>query len=218
MKYKVQAVIFDFDGVIIDSGLDIANAVKHTLKRFSRPVLTTDEIISYTGHGSEFLIRKSFQDCSDDLIMQALPAYNKYYLENALIETRLYPHVKETLGLLKGHPGYKIALVTNKPEDIAYRILAGLDIEDYFDAILGPESVKNMKPDPEGIRQVLAAFQITPNNAVMVGDSHTDIEAGRNAGTYTCGVSYGLGNTEELIQSGPDFIINDMSQLLEHLV
>lgn len=217
MKYKVDAVIFDFDGVIIDSGTDIAHAVQHTLQKFNRPVLTADEIISYTGHGAEYLIRQSFKGCSEELIMEALPAYKKYYLENALIETTLYPHVKQTLEVIKRKMHYKIALVTNKPENIARKILAGLDIADYFDAVLGPESVEKMKPDPEGIGKVLAAFKIAPQNAIMVGDSHTDVEAGKRAGTYTCGITGGLGNKEELIESNPDFLIDDMLQLLEHL-
>lgn len=216
MKCKVKTVIFDFDGVIIDSGADIANAVKHTLNVFRRPVLPMSEIISYVGHGAEYLIRKSFQGSSEELIKQALPAYRKHYLENALIETRLYSNVEETLDVIKEHI-HKIALITNKPEDIAEIILAGLDIKDYFDIVLGPESVIKMKPDPEGIRRVLATFGIAPKNAIMVGDSHTDIEAGKSAGTNTCGVTYGLGNRKELIQSAPDFLISDMAQLLEHI-
>lgn len=217
MKYKVDAVIFDFDGVIIDSGADIAHAVQHTLQKFNRPVLAVDQIIIYTGHGAEYLVRQSFKGSSEELILEALPAYTKYYLENALVETTLYPHVKQALEVIKRNMDHKIALVTNKPENIARKILAGLDIADYFDAVLGPESVKKMKPDPEGIGKVLAAFRIAPKNAIMVGDSHTDVEAGKSAGTYTCGITGGLGNKAELIASIPDFLIDDMAQLLEHL-
>lgn len=218
MRYKVDAVIFDFDGVIIDSGADIASAINHTLKMFKQLTLSKSQIVSYTGHGSEVLIRKCFKNCSEELIIQALSAYNKHYLENALIETELYPNVKQTLEVLKRQMRCKIALVTNKPEHIAHRILKGLKISDYFDAALGPESVKKMKPDPEGILKVLDSFQVTPQKAIMVGDSHTDIEAGKSAGIYTCGVTYGFGDNAELIQSGPDFLINDMARLLEHLV
>lgn len=217
MKYKLNAVIFDFDGVIIDSGADIINAVQHTLKQFQQPVLPTNQIISYVGHGAEYLIRRSFPDCNEGLVMQALQAYRKYYLENALIETKLYINVETALQVIKKEMGCRIALVTNKPEDIANRILAGLNIKDYFDLVLGPESVNEMKPDPEGIIKVLSAFGIHARNAIMVGDSHTDIEAGKSAGTNTCGVTYGFGNREELIQSAPDFLISDMAQLLDYI-
>lgn len=213
MKYQVDAVIFDFDGVIIDSGTDIAHAVQHTLKLFDRPVLSKSEIISYVGHGAEVLIRRSFKGCSEEVIQQVIPVYKKYYLENSLVDTKLYNHVKETLEFIKKPMNKKIAMVTNKPEDIAARILKGLGIGEYFDLVVGPESVKKMKPDPEGIIKVLNTFGIAAENAIMAGDSHTDVEAGKNAGTVTCGVTYGLGATEELIQSSPDFLIDKMSSL-----
>lgn len=218
MKYQVDAVIFDCDGVIINSGADIAAGVQYTLQLFNRPVLSRDEIISYVGHGAEVLIRKSFKDCSEALINEATPIYKKYYLENALIETTLYDHVAETLDYIKSHMGdKKIALVTNKPENIAQKILDGLGIREYFDLVVGPESVKEMKPDPEGIIKVLKKFGIAAEKTIMVGDSHTDVEAGKSAGTITCGVSYGLGDTDELIQSLPDFLISNMANLLKYI-
>jgi phosphoglycolate phosphatase len=218
MILEVNAVIFDFDGVIINSGADIANAAQYTLKYFKKTVLTKDEIISYVGHGAEILIRRCFKECSEEVILQAIPFYKKYFLNNALIETKLYPNVKETLKVIKEKwKDKKIALVTNKPEDISKKILAGLDIRQFFDLILGPESVKEIKPDPEGIRKVLDTFGIAAERAIMEGDSYVDIQAGRNAGTKTCGVMYGLGNKEELLESTPDLYISDMIQLLEHI-
>jgi phosphoglycolate phosphatase len=218
MKFKVNVVIFDFDGVIIDSGADIASAAQHTLKVFNRPVLSKEEIISYVGHGAEVLIRRCFKDCNKEIIEQAIPFYKKYYLDNALIETTLYPNVKEMLKVIKGQgEDKKIALVTNKPEEISKKILAGLGIRQFFDLILGPESVKKIKPDPEGISKVLDTFGIAAEKAIMVGDSYVDVQAGKNAGTNTCGVTYGLGNKEALTESAPDFYISDMSQLLDHI-
>ncbi|MDD3364092.1 MAG: HAD-IA family hydrolase, partial [Syntrophomonas sp.] len=87
----------------------------------------------------------------------------------------------------------------------------------YFDLIVGPESVNKMKPDPEGIIKVLNAFGRDVEQAIMIGDTYIDIEAGRRAGTKTCGASYGLGNKEELIKSRPDFIISDISELLNYV-
>ncbi len=218
MKYPVNLIIFDFDGVIINSGQDIASAAQHVLKLFDRPVLSQEEIISYVGHGVQYLIRNCFKGCDDDFIEQVIPIYRKHYFENAVVETRLYKHVEETLEYIKktGEDN-KIALVTNKPEDLSDKILDLLEVKQYFDVVVGPESVKKMKPDPEGILQVLEQFKISPRQAIMVGDSHVDIEAGKNAGTITCGVTYGLGDREELIKSSPDILINDMAELLTHI-
>ena len=215
MESELNVLIFDLDGVIINSGADIANAVNHTRKLFGRSLLSNDEIIGYVGHGAEALIRSSFRGCSEDLINKALPLYLQYYLDNALIETSLYPNVKETLEDLKWRrEDKKIALVTNKPEAIAERILVGLGVRQYFDLIVGPESVMKMKPDPEGIIKVLNTLGRSPEQAVMIGDSHTDIEAGKRAGTKTCGAAYGLGNKEELIKSNPDFVINNINEVI----
>jgi len=218
MKYPVNLIIFDFDGVIINSGQDIASAAQHVLKLFDQPVLSQEEIISYVGHGVQYLIKNCFKGCDDDFVEQVIPVYRKHYLKNAVVKTRLYEHVEETLKYIKkSGEDNKIALVTNKPEDLTYKILEVLGVKPYFDMVVGPESVKKMKPDPEGILQVLEQFKIPPQQAVMVGDSHVDIEAGKNVGTITCGVTYGLGDREELIKSSPDILINDLAELLEHI-
>lgn len=214
MKTDVNVIIFDLDGVIINSATDIANAVLYALKYFNRPLLPKDEIISYVGRGAENLVRKSFKECGDDIIRKAMPIYLDYYLNNCIVETRLYSHVQETLEYLKDK---KIALVTNKPEDLSRKILAGLKVNEYFDLVVGPESVKKMKPDPEGLLKVLAAFDEHTGKAIMVGDSYTDVEAGKKAGIYTCGAAYGLGSVDELIKSSPDFVISDIIELTDIL-
>lgn len=215
MKFYVDLIVFDFDGVIIDSARDIANAVQHVLGLFNQPILSREEIISHVGHGAEYLIRRCFNGCSEDIIRQALPIYRKHYLENAVVETRLYDNVESTLKNIKTPElNKKTALVTNKPEDVARRILAVLGVGEYFDMVVGPESVTEMKPDPEGILKVLDSFEIPAQRAIMVGDSHVDIEAGKNAGAITCGVTYGMGNREELFNSAPDIIINNLASLL----
>lgn len=213
-KLEVSVIIFDFDGVIVDSGKDIANAVIYTLKHFNRPLLPKEEIISYVGRGVENLIRRSFKDSNEDIIAQAIPVYREYYLRNCVVETKLYSNVKETLEFFAEK---KLALVTNKPEDMTRRILDAFGIEKYFKLIVGPESVKKMKPDPEGIQKVLDLFDERPEKAIMVGDSYTDILAGKKAHTYTCGVTYGIGSTKELIEAGPNFVFDDIIKLTETL-
>jgi phosphoglycolate phosphatase len=187
MKSGINVIIFDFDGVIINSGADIANAVNYALRHFDRPLLPKDEIIA-----------------------NAMPVYREYYLENCIIETVLYENVKETLEFFKDK---KIGLVTNKPENLTFKILEELGIREYFKIVIGPESVKKLKPDPEGLLKVIDAFGEEPAKAIMVGDSYTDVEAGRGAGTYTCGVTYGLGSSVELVNASPDFVIDDIIQL-----
>jgi phosphoglycolate phosphatase len=210
MKLKISAIVFDFDGVIVDSGADIANAVSETLKAFNQPLLSKEEIIKNVGRGAEYLIRSCIKDCSEELFIEAYPYYRKYYLENCILETRLYDNLEETLDYFKDK---KLAVFTNKPEELTRKILEGLGVMKYFKLLVGPESVENLKPHPEGLLKILEAFGEEPQNAIMIGDTYTDVEVGKKAGTHTCGVTYGLGGTEELINVKPDFIIDNIRKL-----
>ncbi|MCX7922516.1 MAG: HAD-IA family hydrolase [Clostridia bacterium] len=214
MKKDVSIIIFDFDGVIVDSGRDIANAVNYALRYFGRRELAYEQLISYVGRGVEHLIGKSFEGGSDEIIKKAIPVYKNYYLENCIKESVLYPDVKEILEYFRDK---KIALVTNKPEDLTLKILDGMGVRQYFNMVVGPESVSKMKPNPEGLLKVIGYFGEEAGRTIMVGDSYTDIEAGKNAGTYTCGVTYGLGDVNALTKSGPDFIVDDIKGLTEFI-
>jgi phosphoglycolate phosphatase-like HAD superfamily hydrolase len=88
-----------------------------------------------------------------------------------------------------------------------------LGVEKRFDAILGGDSGPEKKPHPALLYSVLEQFQITPANALMIGDGDTDVEAGQRAGVVTCGVTYGLGDKNDLIAAKPEFLIDDLGQL-----
>lgn len=217
MQLCLDLIILDFDGVVIDSAGDICAAVNHTRALFSLPALSLPTIMNYIGDGVKALIERSFAGSDPETTDKALTLYREYYRAHLLDETRLYPHVECTLETLS-KLGKKIALVTNKSESLAELILTGLGVKTYFDLIVGPESVTLMKPDPQGIIKVLEAFRNPARRAIMVGDTHTDIEAGRRAGTWTGAARYGLGDKEALIKSQPDIIIDDLSELLEYLI
>lgn len=213
MQLNVDLIILDLDGVVIDSAADITTAVNHARKLLDLPALSTVNIINNIGDGVRALIERSFPDQTPALVETALALYREYYRAHLLDATRLYPHVKTTLQVLH-QAGKRIALVTNKSEPLADLILNGLGVRDYFDLIVGPESVQRMKPDPQGINKVLDHLCIPSRQAVMVGDTHTDIEAGQRAGVWTCAARYGLGDQGKLLQSQPDLIIDDLGQLL----
>ncbi len=216
MKLLLDLIILDFDGVIIDSGADITAAVNHTRSLFDLPSLPGTTVIEYIGDGVRALIERSFKGSPPEILERALSLYREYYRLHALDETRLYPHVRTTLKALHGK-GKRIALVTNKSEPLAELILTGLEVRSYFDLVVGPESVQRMKPDPEGVIKVLDEFQTAARCAIMVGDTDSDIEAGRRAGTWTCAARYGLGDKENLLESQPDLIIDDIAELLAHI-
>ncbi len=215
MKIEIDAIIFDLDGVLIDSGEDIANAVIHAISDLNTKRHTKQEIISFIGSGVEQLIRKAFDGCDDDTIFKAIKIYREYYIENCTVNTHLYSNVKDTL---KYFETKKIAVLTNKLEDQSIKILEKLDIKKYMNLVYGPDSVPNMKPSPDGIFKILKEFDVKPNRAIMIGDSDTDIIAGKRAGVNTCGVTFGLGSLLDLKNEKPEFLIDNMIELKENII
>ena len=106
--------------------------------------------------------------------------------------------------------------MSNKLYRFTVAVLKGLEIESCFDTVLGGDSGFQKKPDPDILNEVLGTFGVKPEMALMIGDGSPDIEAGKRAGVYTCGVTYGLGIKEELIEAKPDILIDDLKQLTEH--
>ena len=216
MGMGIDAVILDFDGVIADTGKDIAGAVNHTLARFGMGALDYGSIIRHVGHGARSLVANCAGVHGKDSLDAMLAVYKEYYLEHYADETTLYPGVAEFLALLAGR-GVPAAVVTNKPGDITAKILRKFGILGSFGALVSPESVSRMKPHPEGLLAALGMLGKDPGGALMVGDSAGDIEAGKRAGTSTCGVLYGLGDVGELLRAGPDFTVDAIMSIAGHI-
>ena len=212
MQWKVQAVIFDLDGVLIDSGMDIANAVNFTLQTLGRPTLPSAQIIGYIGPGIEGIWRQCLGADAEQLLSVALPIYKARYREYCVVETTFYPGIPETLSQLKSR-GKTMAVATNKPEVFTRRILEGLDLAHYFDVVVGAESVQRKKPDPEAIQLIFAKLGVPSETTLVVGDASTDIQAAKAAKTMSCGVTYGYGSRQEILEAYPDFVIDRAEQL-----
>ncbi len=219
MKRDIELIIFDLDGTLIDSKVDIANGVNFTLRKLNLKEVTDKLIYTYVGNGVEPLIRlalersegKAVKSTGGSGIEKALDIFRAYYLEHLLDNTVLYPNV---MGIIKKLPEIKKAVVSNKTERFVKKILEGLAIDKFFEIALGGDSLKNKKPHPDTINLVMEKLGVSPKKTLIVGDSAVDIECGKRAGTYTCGVSYGYRDKKELIEAGADWIIDDMNELM----
>lgn len=211
---KVDVVIYDFDGVIIDSAAGIANAVQATQRHFGTRVMDIPEIVSFVGNGAKYLIDGCLVELSEDDRKTALVWYKKYYHENCMFGTSLYPTVKETLEFFynKGVPQF---IVSNKPEPITRKIVAELNAEKYFYGMYGPESLKKMKPDPEGLLKCMESCG--RHKGIMAGDSYTDIIAGKKAGIHTCGALYGMGDVDKLKAENADIYVESLGEMLNYI-
>jgi phosphoglycolate phosphatase len=211
---EVRALIFDLDGTLIDSKLDLALAVNAALAEMGRGPLPHDQIFGYIGQGAPSLIARSLGDgATEDECRRGLEFFIQYYSIHKLDNTAAYPGVRETLDALSGMP---MAVLTNKPVGASRGILRGLGLADHFQIIYGGNSFERKKPDPMGVETILREFSATPAQVMVVGDSEIDVQTARNAGTWICGVTYGFGS-HRLAEFPPDLLVDSLTQLLPHL-
>jgi len=211
---NVRALIFDLDGTLIDSKLDLALAVNATLAYTGRKALEHERIYGYVGDGAPMLVRRALGlGATDQEVEQGLQYFLSYYRAHMLDNTVTYPGVRDGLEMLKGHP---MAVLTNKPVRFSQGILDGLGIAHCFRYVYGGNSFPTKKPDPEGVNVLLRDLAVRPFEAMMIGDSEVDVRTARNAGTWVCGVSYGLG-TEGLRIHPPDILLDSLAELPAYL-
>jgi phosphoglycolate phosphatase len=187
----VRALIFDLDGTLIDSKLDLIHSVNAMLRERKRPQLAAETISGYVGHGAPQLVARALGGtATEEELKHALQFFLGYYEEHKMDNTSAYPGVADTLAQLSHLP---MAVLTNKPERISVRILNSLGLAKYFRAIYGGNSFESKKPDPFGANKILQEFGILARDALIIGDSEVDIQTARNAGTQAAAVNYGFG-------------------------
>jgi phosphoglycolate phosphatase len=207
---QMELLVFDLDGTLVDSELDLANSVNATLEKIGRKPLRVELIASYIGQGVTVLISRALGgDAPPELVERATEIFLKHYREHMLDNTATYPGVREALAELDGR---KMAILTNKPVNFSRAMLAGLGLAERFLRIYGGNSFENKKPDPIGLHRLMEETQAPASRTLMIGDSISDVLAGRNAGVWTCGVNYGFG-APTLDEAPPDIRIDDLREL-----
>jgi phosphoglycolate phosphatase len=213
MKRAVDLVMFDLDGTLADTGRDLADAVNFTRAQFNLATWPDVAVLAHVGRGVEHLLRHAVPEKSRESFGEVLQIFLERYENHLLDATVLYPNVHEALEYFRDK---RRAVVSNKLYRLTVAVLRGLGIEDCFDIILGGDSAAYKKPHPALLQQALARFQLPAQRSLMIGDGGVDIEAGKQAGVLTCGVTYGLGQKEDVVAANPDFIIHHLSEIPRH--
>ncbi len=217
--HKIKLVIFDLDGTLIDSRLDLVHSVNAALRHIGHAELPEHVIASYVGDGAPVLIQRALggEKIDEAVVRKGLEFFLSYYREHKLDHTTVYPGVSEALAAIQrstnGSPR-KLAVLTNKPVIPSKAIVEALGLAPYFLQVYGGNSFQTKKPDPEGARKLLQETGVHPDQAVIVGDSHTDIETGHNAGLWTIGVTYGFA-PQTLEDASPDVVIDHPQELAQ---
>jgi len=223
--HRVRLLVFDLDGTLIDSRLDLMHSVNAMLRHIGRPDLDGDVIASYVGDGAPALVRRALENTDDEALLRAaLEYFLAYYRLHKLDHTTVYEGIPETLAGLANsslaNPSNgvqrKMAVLSNKPVNPSRLIVQALGLGDFFVCVYGGNSFTTKKPDPLGVRTILQETGVAADEALIIGDSSIDVLTGRNAGLWTCGVTYGFA-PHTLEDAPPDVLIESPRELVELL-
>ena len=199
---------FDLDGTLIDSRLDLAGAVNYTRSSMGLEPLDAERIVHFIGGGAASLVRRAIADAEIDFD-EALHRMRAFYYDHITDTTTLYNGVPAGLKQL-ADAGTKVALVTNKPAGESEKILRQLGIFEFFSDLIGGDSDFPLKPEPDGLLSLKNKYGFDDDDCWMIGDHHTDLEAGRRAGFRRIFVTYGFGETGS---ETPDYTADSFSDV-----
>ena len=206
-------VLFDLDGTLLNTLDDLADAGNYTCRLNGWPEHSVEEFKAMVGHGMTNLAsRFSPEDCRSPLmVVNTLCQFTRYYGEHNMDATAPYEGISELLNRLKT-AGVRLAVYSNKDDVFSRQI-----VEHYFPGVFtlvrGKVEGVPVKPDPAGIRGVMAELDADAETTLFVGDSSVDIRTGHNAGTLTCGVSWGFRSRESLVEAGADCLADTVEEL-----
>ncbi len=214
---RLRLLIFDLDGTLVDSRLDLTNSVNAMLRHLRRPELPSDVIASYVGDGTSMLVRRALGDPDDDMLFKTgLDYFLSYYREHKLDHTHVYPGALDALRQIQAADTRSSPIVmtvlTNKPVVPSRAIVEALGLNGFFARIYGGNSFPTKKPDPMGVQTLMHEFGVQPVEVLVIGDSDVDVLTGRNVGAWTCGVRYGF-DPSRLEKAPPDILVDSPREL-----
>ncbi|MFT8323096.1 MAG: pyrophosphatase PpaX [Bacillus sp. (in: firmicutes)] len=209
MSRKINTALFDLDGTLINTNELIIASYLHTLEQYFPGKYKEADILPFMGP----TLVEVFSGIDKEKAEEMIKIYRTYNLANHDKIVTIFDGVYETIKELK-EQGFKLGIVTTKLADVVDMGLKLTKLDEFFDVIVALDHVKKAKPDPEPVLLALEKLQAKPEEAIMVGDNYHDIQAGQNAGTLTAGVAWSLKGKEFLKGYNPDYIFDNMKDLL----
>jgi len=214
---KPEMVLIDLDGTLVDSVPDLAWCVDETMKVLDMPIRGEKKVRNWVGNGVPRLIHRSLIDQLDGdadpaLYAKAEPIFMALYADNASKRSQLYPSIVDGLNWLQDQ-GIRLGCVTNKDEQFTLTILKDLGLFDFFEIVISGDTLPLKKPDPAPLLHGAKFFGIKPENAMMIGDSISDVKASRAAGFSIICMSYGYNHGVDIRTANPDIVIDSFAEL-----
>ncbi|GAC1414795.1 MAG: HAD family hydrolase [Acidobacteriaceae bacterium] len=213
-------LVFDLDGTLVDSQVDLANSVNATLHHLGKPHLPEAIIAGYIGDGVGMLVRRALGDPEGDVhdeeyVHAAVDYFLDYYRVHKLDATYIYDGVLEALEAIRtAFPQARMAVLTNKPVRPSREICDALSLSPFFFQNYGGNSFHTKKPDPTGLLALIREADAAPHATIMVGDSDVDVLTARNAGVLSIGCLFGLA-PDRLRLAAPDILVDSPAEWLD---
>lgn len=215
-QFRVKAVMFDLDGTLIHSAPEIAFAANQMLAELNLPILPQMQIEHYIGEGALVLIRRcltgSFNALPEATLFEQAQLLFFANYENVVANSKPYNGVFAGLQAMQ-NKGLKLACVTNKPEKFTLPLLQKSGLADFFEIVISGDSLPKKKPDPMQLQHICEKFEVPTFEAMLVGDSETDIAAAHAAGSFIVTVPYGYNQGRPIDESKVDAVIEDLTEL-----
>ena len=208
---------FDLDGTLLDSVPDLTKAIQLTLAELNLPNQQLDSVRGWVGNGARVLVKRALSgnmkaEVPSDLFERAYPIFLKHYAEHLNENSVLYNGVEQTLQALKD-ADILLACITNKPEQFTLPLLKELGLLELFDRVVCGDTFQHRKPHPVPLLETAKFFNVSPAQAIMVGDSVNDIAAAQAAGFYSICVDYGYHGEDDVSELGADVVISHFSEI-----
>ncbi|WP_444995832.1 phosphoglycolate phosphatase [Aliikangiella sp. IMCC44359] len=218
-KLAPDWVGFDLDGTIVNSLPDITLALNSMLGVLGRTSQPEEKVRNWIGNGVPMLVKRALSDNIvpnknkyELLFADALALFMRAYRQHLCSESYLYPGALETLNKL-GQTRISLTLITNKPIEFTIPLLEKLNIIDYFDLILGGDSLAEKKPSPLPLKHAANQLNLPLSNGLMIGDSSNDIYAAQRAGCPVVAVNYGYNHGLSIEELSPDLIVDNLTEI-----
>lgn len=215
----IKLCIFDLDGTVLDTIGTIAYYGNYALEKNQIAPIDVGEYNYLAGTGASNLVKNMlrFRQClTEETYARVYADYQEAYNKDVAYQSKIFDGLKETLDKIKSM-GVSLAIVSNKPDYAAKKVVEALYGKDYFVRVDGQKEGKPLKPDPKAVLDILSEFQVSKEECLYIGDTDVDMQTGKNAGIFTVGVLWGFRGEEELLKSGADLVVQNPMELYHHI-
>ncbi|MCR4588338.1 MAG: HAD-IA family hydrolase [Lachnospiraceae bacterium] len=208
-------LIFDFDGTLADTQKTIVEAKKEAARQLGLHVASEEEYIATIGLSSQGGFRKVYPDLPEERMEHCVTVYRRIFdAMKEKIPPVLFPGTEEVLKTLKAQ-GKTLTIASARNKESLDAFLEGWGVRDLFAYVLSGDDTTRLKPHPEAVLKTMKDLSFSPEETLVIGDMPLDIAMGKDAGAYTCGVTYGNSNREDLTRAGATYVVDAISELLD---